>query len=111
MNRAQEHAARIELRDRALAMLNDLTKLDPEAMHLLAEIRAEVNEELQNARTPATDAVILLTDPGQPVRLGIIGLINGILGLEYRVVGRYDDDGQLIGWGPFDPKPAEKRSA
>ena len=109
MNRAQEHAQRIELRDRTIAMLNDLTELDPDAMHLLAETRAEVNKEMQDAQTPATEAVILLTDPGQPVRLGVIGLINGILGLEYRIVGQYNDAGKLVGWGTFDPKPLEKR--
>jgi DNA-directed RNA polymerase subunit F len=84
---------REELRDRVLEFLNELVEADPAALHSLCEQRVYVNKKLENLNSP----VVLLQGlaKSDQLQLGIIGIINGILGEFYKIAGVYGDDGKL----------------
>lgn len=90
---------REDLRERVLMLLNTLVSLDPQALHQLAEARVPVSTKLADARE--TDAVVF-RDRGGALSLGLIGVINGILGSKHRIAGLYGDDGKLVHFQPFE---------
>lgn len=103
-NKGRFNAANNALRIHILHILNDLVRYDQKAMHQLAEFRVEPNEELQNSDSP----VVLLEDEKVKGRwlLGIVGILNGVLGEHHKIAGQYDDDGDLIGFKPYLNKGA-----
>lgn len=92
------------LRQHAIRLLNELVEADQPATQKLVEFRVEVSDKLMELDTP----VVVVTDPGKPNLLGVLGLINGILGAECRIEGIYDDNGTeeglLLKFGPH-PQP------
>jgi hypothetical protein len=70
--------------EHALYYLNELIKLDPDAMHALVETRHPCNEAL--ADHPTTQVI---ENSDGTTSVGLVGILNGLFGV--------DDDG----WGPF----------
>jgi hypothetical protein len=95
-----------DIQMRAVEALNHILKLDPAALSLLMEIRVMANEELS-----VSDSVVLMvldekSEPGvrpgdhklrnQDLGLGLLGVINTILGPGHRVAADYADDNKTI---------------
>lgn len=70
-----------DLRARILIMLAELTHEDPEAMLKLVEYRVPVNDKLLALDTE----VVVQEDPPGVMQLGLLGIINGILGNDHRI--------------------------
>ena len=74
-------------------LLNEAVKLDQQAMENLVSTRVECNTQLLNHPT------IQCTSDN---RVGLLGVINGIFGIDDRFTGviaaSYNDDGKLTGF-------------
>lgn len=84
--------SRSSLRERVLKQLNQLAEADPDAMHALIEHREKVNDKIEGLSN--NDTVFFEDENGQ-ILLGVLGVINGILGPEHKISGVYGDDGKL----------------
>lgn len=99
----QPSETRDELRSRVLKMLNQLVATDPWALHRLAEHRVPVTNKVEEL---ADNDTVVFYDNGN-LSLGLIGIINGILGNEHRINGFYGDDGRLIEFQSYEVKKEE----
>lgn len=99
-----EAETREQLRDRVILMLNQLMDADPMAIQGLIEYRQRVNESVENLED--NDVVLVEDDIGQPL-LGVLGIINGILGPGYTIGSKRDENGNLTKFIP-SPKSVEE---
>lgn len=90
------------MRQDALAKLHFVLKHEPEALQNLIEYRQPVSPQFLRQQT---DIVIQVDDvkTGARPMLGVLGLINGLLGPDFRIVAVFEDDGSLIEFKPFKP--------
>ena len=65
-----------ELADLLIERLNEITKVDPEAMGRLIAARVPCNEELADHPTVQVRAL-----KGEPPAVGVLGLLNGLVGI------------------------------
>lgn len=81
--------------DDAVELLNEICKLDLEAMNNLVKIRVSCNEALADHPTVQVRA---FKDEG--FQVGLIGILNGIFGIAGDgvgyIAGMFDDDMKLI---------------
>lgn len=87
-----------------LDTLNEAVQADPKAMLNLCESRVLCNDELADHPTIQVSGL-----PGQPARVGIIGVINGICEklTGKRVAADYDAEGNLIAFVEYMEQPDE----
>ena len=83
----------------AIELLNEALTSDPEAMEVLFEVRIFCNEELANH--PTIQVMDVQKSDGSPAyKVGLLGLLNGIFGVDERGIGAisavYDDTGDLV---------------
>lgn len=79
--------------DYIVAFLNELVKVDPKALQALIESRVECNEII--AKHPSVQ--VQTTEQGH--RLGVLGLLNGLVGsTDSFIAASFDKSGQLIGF-------------
>jgi hypothetical protein len=88
----QDGAKLMELQNRILKMMNQLLGADRKAIQDLIEYRRPVNDEIEKLDD---NDVILLEDETGKLFLGVLGILNGILGPENKIVGVYSDAGEL----------------
>jgi len=78
---------------RAIALLNDLLKTDPESVSLLIDARVPTTKAMVDHRK-----VPVLVENGKPM-LGFLGVINAICGIDDdghpAIAAVYDDKGKL----------------
>jgi hypothetical protein len=87
-----------QLRDHAINTLNVLVSMDQIAMNALVEYRVEVNDAIKSPDFESD--VVLLQDEEGELTLGVLGLINGILGPNHKIAGCYNDEGVLWKFQP-----------
>ena len=69
---------------------------EPAQLEKLIEFRVPVTSE---AVIDHPDIVVLMSPPEQGTfELGVLGLINGLLGRESRIMAHYDNNGCLTGF-------------
>ena len=90
----------------AIALLNEMVKMDPEAAHALIEQRVSCNDTLRDHPT------IQVQVDGGKAEVGLLGVLNGLLGADATgwgpIVACFDDDsGKLL---RFEPSKAYKPS-
>jgi len=66
--------------DRTIVFLNELLKLDPQAIKILIEKRVPCNEALADHPTVQVQAREKKDEPGFAV--GVLGIVNGLLGID-----------------------------
>ena len=71
--------------NRALAVLNDALERDPAAMTQLVNARVSCNEKLTKHVTIQTGVY------GNEYKIGVLGLINGVLGYKHGGIGAEGD--------------------
>ena len=75
--------------------LNDMMLYDPVALHKLCETRVPCNKALIDHPT----VQVLDGEDGLPLRVGMLGVLNGLVGTRSTgggfIAGIYDDGGQL----------------
>jgi len=79
---------REELADLLIERLNEITAYDPEAMRRLLEARVECNDALADH-----PSVQVRARPGEPCRVGLLGVLQGIVG------GRVEEPHTMAGAG------------
>lgn len=83
----------------ALAMLNEMLRLDSEATEVLVRSRVPCNAELAGHPSIQVDVV------SNEARVGLLGVINGLFGADARGMGPiaavYDSDGRLRCFQPL----------
>lgn len=94
----------------ALAALNTALELDPVAMRELFGTRVWCNQEL------ADHPSIQVREEDGRFSVGVIGLLNGILGVNPEtqagyLAAQYDDRNQLTGFIRFEPDTEEPEAA
>jgi hypothetical protein len=84
------------LADRIINALNDFVALDREALVKLLETRVPCNHAL--AGHPAVQ--VFKIAPGDPPTVGLLGILNGIAGVDFDgwgfIAASFDDDGHLV---------------
>ena len=92
-----------ELADLLIERLNEILKHDPNAVAALIETRVPCSQAMTDHPTVQVHA-----DGTNPPRLGVLGLINGIVGAQRNGLGFicavYDDDGKLLRFSRTDGK-------
>lgn len=78
-----------ELAQKIVDFLNELVKIDPEAIEGLIKARVSCNEALANHGTVQVSS--FRGTPGDPYRVGMLGILNGLAGSF--------DGGPKAGWG------------
>lgn len=93
--------------DAAITLLNDLLERDPEALHTLMETRVPCNDALADHPT-----VQVGTREDGTAEVGILGILNGMFGVDSRgrgAIASLYNDGKLIGFiksiSPERPQP------
>lgn len=90
-----DHLTRTDQEKRALASsvvdyLNEIVKLDPDALHQLCETRVPCNQALSDHATTQMAGTV-----GSP-EVGLLGILNGLVGKRADgwgyIAGVYDDD-------------------
>ena len=92
-----------QFRITVLEILGDVLEHEPKALHDLIEYRVSVGDAFMHAETPVVvqvDDVKAGTNP----QLGLLGIINGFLGNDHRIIGIFEKDGTLSGFAPFKAK-------
>lgn len=74
---------------KAIETLNELLKLDPNAVEALFKYRVPCNKDLTNHPT----VQVKCYDPDKIDKVGLLGLLNGLFGTF--------DEGPKKGWGPI----------
>ena len=99
---------KINLAQSLIDFMNELVKLDRDAIHALVETRVICNQELTNhptvqVSTPANSEIS---------SVGLLGILNGFVGVDDQqwgyIASIYDDDGRLTGFdlrSKFKTKP------
>lgn len=88
------HANKVALRDRFIAFFNELLKECPDDVTAIFNQRTEVSQKMVEHPTVVCD--------GQN-RIGILGVINGMLTENTRVASLHSSDGTLIGFTAYAP--------
>lgn len=89
--------------DDVILVLNDLLAADPDAAHALVEQRVKCSEKLANHPTIQVHCL-----DGQKPTVGLLGVINGIFGVDQDgwgpIVAVFEDDGRLVRFQPSQAK-------
>lgn len=90
----------ISVEDCAVELLNEFFKLDPEGCKKLVEYRVTTNGDVANHPT------IVVDDSGEKPKVGLVGIINGILS-KFNVDGKrvaiMMDGTKLVGFTVYRP--------
>jgi len=90
-----------DLQTHVLNIMNEVLLYEPEALRDIIEHRAPVlGDKLLSRYSPVVvqvDNVKTSTNP----KLGVLGLINGILGNDHRIMAIFEDDGRITSFKPF----------
>lgn len=87
-----------------VALLNELTAMDPAAMHNLVESRVECNEAI--ADHPTVQVSGCVNGDGSTYEFGILGLLNGLFGtdgLSYGAISASFEEGRLLRFNERSP--------
>lgn len=99
---------KVHLAQEMCEYLNDLIKLDPDAVHNLCETRVPCNASLGNHHS----VQVVGCSPSPLV--GLLGILNGFIGTQPDgwgyIAGRYGDDGKLFGFDLASNYPRENAS-
>jgi hypothetical protein len=103
-NQADDEA----LADYIISFLNELVKVDLQALEALVETRVPCNEIL--AQHPTVQ--VTTTDEG--AKVGLLGILNGIVGARPEdgwgyIAANFGDDGHLIDFQRTPPKQVTKQ--
>ena len=96
LNRTE--AEKIELAQSLINYLNELVKLDRDAVHTLIETRICCNQELSDHPT------VQVSKPkdSEICSVGLLGILNGFVGVDDQqwgyIAANFDDDGRLTGF-------------
>jgi hypothetical protein len=86
----------MDLADQIINALNEFVALDREAIHKLVETRVPCNQALVDHPTVQT----FRNTPGEPPTVGLLGVLNGIAGVDSDgwgfIAASFDDQGQLV---------------
>lgn len=100
--------------DDTIKLLNEMLEADPEATSQLVNYRVPCNEDLG---AHPTIQVGSYPDGNGPIRVGLIGVLNGQFGTDERgwgcIAAIYDDDGTLLRFEKIrggEDEPTKKRS-
>jgi hypothetical protein len=74
-----------------LGVMQGILLADPKAMHALIETRVPCVAAVESEDCPA----IPFDDGTGNLQLGLLGVINGLMPRDYRIVAVYDDGGTL----------------
>ena len=90
-----------EMQDRVLTTLRAVLATDADALRDLFEYRVLVSDAFMERDEPIV--VHAYDDDGNeaPPKLGVLGLINGILGHDFKICAVYEDDGTVSGVRPL----------
>lgn len=80
-----------------VGLLNELLRLDPEAMHNLVEGRVQCNEAI--ADHPTVQVSGRVNGDGTTYEFGILGLLNGLFGVDeksYGAISASYEEGKLV---------------
>jgi hypothetical protein len=90
-----------DLQGTALHLLNQLLFHEPKALEALIEHRAPVSSEFADFDSPIVVQVDDIETNSNP-QVGMLGIINGILGRENKIVAVFNDQGVLEEFQPFE---------
>lgn len=83
----------VHFQNRALWILNELVAADPAAITQLIELRTPINEKmLKLSDDPAVDVVVFRDKENEPWVLGLLGIINGFLGSDFRIQAHFQNN-------------------
>jgi hypothetical protein len=89
---------KIALAQSLIEFMNELVKIDKNAIHALIETRVICNKELVGHPT----VQVSLPENSEIASVGLLGILNGFVGVDNEQWGYmtsiYDDDGRLIGF-------------
>lgn len=87
-----------------VALLNELTAMDPAAMHALVESRVACNESI--ADHPTVQVCVPGNEGGSTYEFGVLGLLNGLFGtddLSYGAISASFEEGRLVRFNERSP--------
>lgn len=91
-----------DLQRRVLKVLEHILEHEAGALRTLLETRVSVGDKFLDADD---DVVVQIENVGRPEpKLGVLGIINGILGSDNRIMVTIEDDGSLSGFSPYVKK-------
>lgn len=99
-----------QMRTHVLEVLNQVLVLEPTVLRDLIEYRVPVsNSDLihHSSVVVEVDDVTTAINP----RLGLLGVINGLLGSDHRIMAVFDDDEQVSSFKPFGGEDAKRQTA
>lgn len=85
-----------EIADRVTSLMNELLALDPDAVCRIVETRVQCGD-----RVAGHPHVQVSSDNGNPpYMLGIMGILNGIIGADGKrfVIANLDENGRVVGF-------------
>ena len=90
------------MQDTILSVLDTVLQHEPEALEKLIEHRVNVGDTFLNVNSPVVVEVVWdMDDPRKP-RLGMLGLINGFLGEDFKICAIFSDEEKLTGFKPVE---------
>lgn len=87
-------------KEQTVEVLNDIFKTDKDAIRNLIEYRVPCNDALKDHPT----VQVLCKEDGSDPKVGLLGIINGIFGVNENDSGngfiwcQFDEDGELLGF-------------
>ncbi len=89
--------------DDVISYLNELVSLDRKAIEGVVEARVKCNNEALVNHPTCLVTRVSKDGKDLDIRVGFLGIINGVFGGEHRIAAQYDDHNNLIKFMHYNP--------